>query len=527
MSSLVTFRNVSFSTADGRPLFTDITTGFGRERAGLIGRNGVGKSTLLRLAAGEFAPGSGEVVRTGVVGTLRQIVQVALHENVADLFGVRRVLDATARAEAGTGLAEDLAEADWTIAPRIEEALEQVGLADVTVDRPLAKLSGGQRTRAALAALIFAEPDLILLDEPTNNLDAEGRLAVARVLRDWRGGAIVVSHDRALLREMDRIVELTTLGLKSYGGDWEHYAAQKAEELATAERQLDNAQKETKRVEREVQVARERKARRDAAGRRNAAKGGMPKILLGAREDRAERSGGSASRLADRLRGEAAEALDDARAGVEQLRALRFEIAPSGLPAGRTVLAFDQVTGGPAPDHAVLHDLSFTIVGPERVALTGPNGSGKSTLLRLAAGQLARSSGQIRRGRVALLDQQVALLDPAQTILDNYRRLNPGESENGCRAALARFLFRADAALRRVGELSGGEMLRAGLACVLGGSAPPELLMLDEPTNHLDIASTEAVEAALNAFDGALLVVSHDRDFLDAIGITRSIALKG
>jgi ATPase subunit of ABC transporter with duplicated ATPase domains len=168
----------------------------------------------------------------------------------------------------------------------------------------------------------------------------------------------------------------------------------------------------------------------------------------------------------------------------------------------------------------------MAITGPERVAITGPNGVGKTTLWGLVTGALSPLSGSVRiTPRHVLLDQQVGLLDPAETIRENYLRLNPGDGENAARAALARFMFRNDAALKPVGQLSGGEMLRAGLACTIGSGKPPELLILDEPTNHLDIHAIAAVEAGLKAYDGALLVVSHDRAFLESIGITRELVL--
>ncbi len=248
-------------------------------------------------------------------------------------------------------------------------------------------------------------------------------------------------------------------------------------------------------------------------------------MLLDFREDRAERTLGRGSRLADRQHYAATDDLQDARAKLEVLKTLTVEISPTHLPSGKTVLDFDRVTGGPVPDLPIISDLSFAITGPERVAVVGRNGSGKTTLLRLATGALAPRQGTIhRQGRIAMLDQQVDLLAADQTILDNFKRLHPASSDNACRAALARFLFRADAALRKVGELSGGEMLRAGLACVLSGE-PPDLLILDEPTNHLDLSSIAAVEAALNAYDGALLVVSHDEAFLDTIGVSRRLEL--
>ena len=192
------------------------------------------------------------------------------------------------------------------------------------------------------------------------------------------------------------------------------------------------------------------------------------------------------------------------------------------------MLGLDAVSAGHAPDRPVLRELSFTITGPERVAVTGPNGSGKTTLLKLVAGQLRPLAGSMRVvPDFAMFDQAVSLLDASASILDNFRRINPDADANACRAALARFMFRADAALQQVSSLSGGQLLRAGLACVLGGPRPPSLLILDEPTNHLDIESIEAVEAGLFAYDGALLVVSHDETFLEAIGISRRLELGG
>jgi ATPase subunit of ABC transporter with duplicated ATPase domains len=190
------------------------------------------------------------------------------------------------------------------------------------------------------------------------------------------------------------------------------------------------------------------------------------------------------------------------------------------------VLQADALSGGPEGMPPIIRDFSLTLVGPERAAITGPNGSGKTTLLRLITGALPAGSGVARiMVPYAMLDQTVSLLDPQLTIRDNFRTLNPDADENTCRAALARFMFRADAALQITGTLSGGETLRAGLACTIGGNHPPQLLILDEPTNHLDIHAIEQVEAGLRGYDGALLVVSHDADFLDAIGIGRTIAL--
>jgi ATPase subunit of ABC transporter with duplicated ATPase domains len=242
---------------------------------------------------------------------------------------------------------------------------------------------------------------------------------------------------------------------------------------------------------------------------------------------RAEASSGDLQNLSERQIAEAEAAAREAREKIEILETLKVTLPSSGLPSGRTVLTVRDLVAGYDTEAPVIRGLSFELRGPERVAVAGPNGSGKSTLLRVLTGRLSPFSGEARIAvPYVMLDQDVSLLQPRETILENFRRLNPQADENACRAALARFRFRAGAALQQVATLSGGERLRAGLACVLGGPAPPQLLILDEPTNHLDITALEAVEAGLVAYDGALLVVSHDAAFLDRIGISRSVDLR-
>lgn len=524
MPHAIVLSGLTLSTPDGRPLLPSLDLTFGPERTGLVGRNGTGKTTLLRLIAGDPSPQSGSLSVTGSVRLLRQTVQVDADETIASLFGVTEKLAILRRADSGTATADELAEADWTLEGRLIAALARFGLAARPETR-LSALSGGQRTRASLAALVFAEPDFLLLDEPTNNLDREGRGAVRDLLASWRGGAIVVSHDRELLEAMDAIVELTSLGATRYGGNWSAYRERKSLELAAAEHDLADAEKRVAESERIAQIASERQARRDGAGKKAAKSGGLPRILLGTRKSRSEESGASLDRVHDNKRAAAADAVTAARSRIEVLAPLTVNLLPTRLSAGKTVLKIDQVSAG-YEGSAVIRDLSFTMTGAERVAITGPNGSGKTTLLALISGALEPWSGTVRVfTSVAMLDQTVSVLDPAASIRDNFRRINPQSDENACRAALARFMFRADAANAMASSLSGGQLLRAGLASVLGGSMPPQLLILDEPTNHLDIHSIEAVESGLRAYDGALLVVSHDEAFLQAIGISRRLEL--
>ncbi len=529
MSALLTFDSVAVRAPDGRVLLDHLTFALGRERVGLVGRNGVGKTTLLKLILGEATPAHGTVQTAGRVAMLRQTPATAPGTTVADVLGAAEALARLARLariERGEARDGDFEAADWLLPQRLDAALAEVGLFGLPPDRPAAALSGGQITRAALAGALIAEPDLLLLDEPTNNLDAGARAAVAAVLDRWRGGALVVSHDRALLGRMDRILELSSLGARLYGGNWDVYQARRIAEAQAAARGLEAAEREADRVERAVQQTRERKARNDAAGRRARARGDAPKILLDARAERAEATGGRQSHLAYRQREAAALELEAARARVERARALDLALPASGLPAGKLVLAFEAVDFAWADGAPVLTGIDLCLTGPGRVAVVGPNGSGKSTLIRLAIGALQPTRGEVRRGvRAALLDQHAALLRDEETLVQNFRRLNPGADDNAAHAALARFLFRNTAALKPAGALSGGERLRAALACALMGPSPAQFLILDEPTNHLDLDSIEAVEEALAAYDGALLIVSHDEAFLEAVGVERRVRL--
>ena len=521
--TLLTLDRVACAAPDGSLLFHDLTLSLDRRRVGLVGRNGSGKTTLLRTIAGELPLAAGSVVVSGRLAMLRQLPDDP-NASLAEALGLQAALARLRRIEAGAPLPHDWDEADWTLPARLESAAGRAGLV-FDPRRRLGTLSGGERTRLMLARLLLDEPEVLLMDEPTNNLDADGRAAVTRLLAEWKGGAIVASHDRGLLSGMDAIVELTGSGVHTVGGGWDVFVQRREDERQRAATTLETSEARLRQARREAQAEREKQERRAGRGRRIAQSGSAPKILLGAQKRRAEATTGRRYRLGEDLVAQAADAFAQARDRVDVLDPVRVTLPPCGLPAGHTVLRADGLTcehGG----RRLFGPLDLAITGPRRIAVGGANGTGKSTLLRIVAGLQEPSSGQVRQRthRIALLDQDLALL-PRTTALDAMRALNPGMSEHEAHAALAAFGFRNRWAGREVVGLSGGERVRLALAGLFSGAEPPWLLILDEPTNHLDFATVELLESALSGYDGAVLCVSHDPAFLAAIGIEATIVL--
>jgi ATPase subunit of ABC transporter with duplicated ATPase domains len=523
--TLLTLDRVSCATPDGTRLFSNLTFALNREIVGLVGRNGSGKSTLLRAIAGELPLAAGTITTQTRVASLRQLPRAA-DATVGDALACTDALAVLARIEAGEARGDDLDLADWTLPARLEAAFAAAGFADVAPDRPLATLSGGERTRLMLAGMLLDEPDVLLLDEPTNNLDADGREAVAQLLASWPGGAIVASHDRALLADVDAIIELTQTGVHRVGGGWALFVERREAEREAAQRDLEMSRQGVAQARRESQQAREKQARRDARGQQAATRGGEPKILLGARKRRAEATAGRVRGHGDAVVGEAQAELAAAREHVEVLAPVRLDLPSCGLAANHVLIEASGIVCRRGARH-VFGPLDLVVRGPQRISLTGRNGAGKTSLLRILLGIERPTRGKVccDRDRAALLDQTLTLLDGTATVLEAMRQLAPGLDPHAAHAALAAAGFRNTWAERDPASLSGGECMRLALAGLFARPQPPQLLVLDEPSNHLDLASLELLERALADYDGAILCVSHDAAFRERLRLTETIVL--
>ncbi|MFD7711437.1 ABC-F family ATP-binding cassette domain-containing protein [Streptomyces sp. NPDC059785] len=521
---------LSFSWPDDTPVFQDLSFTLGGGRTGLVAPNGAGKSTLLKLIAGELRPGGGSVSVTGTPGHLPQDLPLTADLTVADVLGVAAVIRALDAIESGDVAEEHFTAVgdDWDIEERTRAQLDRLGLTDVTLGRSLGTLSGGQTVSLGLAAQLLKRPDVLLLDEPTNNLDLEARHRLYDALDDFGGCLLLVSHDRALLDRMDRIAELDRGELRFHGGNFTAYEQAVRAEQETAEKNVRNAEQELKREKRELQQARERAERRASNAARNLKNAGLPRIFAGNMKRGAEESAGRAGQTHAARVGDARARLDEAGRALRDDQRIALELPGTRVPAGRTVFLGTGMRRRHGERDVFAGDgVDLTIRGPERIALTGPNGAGKSTLLRLVGGDLAADGGELSRaeGRVAFLSQRLDLLDPGRTVAENFARFAPGTAEAERMNVLARFLFRGARAHLPVGVLSGGERLRATLACVLYAEPAPQLLLLDEPTNNLDLVSVGRLESALTAYQGAFVVVSHDERFLAGIRVGRWLRL--
>ena len=576
----VSIAHLHFAHPSQPPLFADLSAVFSAPLTGLIGDNGCGKTTLMRLILGDLTPSSGSLAAPARMAYLPQDLGLDREQTLAELCGISEILRALQAVESGEyspKLYETIGDS-WDVEERTLAALATYGFTPATVvdrDNPEAvralfarsmhSFSGGEAVIAALASLMISDPEFILLDEPTNNLDSSAKAQLFTALEALPCPALIISHDRDLLERVNVIAELHAdrqglAHLRLFEGNYSTYRQALETEQQAAQRRVSEAKNRVRSAHREWVHAQEIISKNMA----QVWKDDQPDTILALTKDASRQAAAKLRVLRIGKQEQAQEEYQNAQDEVRVQEKIYAELSQQPLPAGRKVLELHRVDshrvdsrvsretftvqqptkvdslhfssdeadsesnqGTPAerPEHLILS-------GPEHLRITGANGSGKTTLLEA----IAHAKDPEYRSPVqpayrvdyclegAYIPQRITL-DPQLTLLQSVQRANPGVSEQHLRDQLARLLFRRESVHHKTGELSGGERFRAAVAQVLLADPVPQLLMLDEPTNNLDISSVDWLVQVLEAYTGALIVVSHDEDFCRRIRIDRTLAL--
>ncbi|THV31221.1 ABC-F family ATP-binding cassette domain-containing protein [Glycomyces paridis] len=516
MTTYINVQQLRFAWPEGDRVFDGVDAVFSDGRTALVGDNGTGKSTLLRLVAGLLRPGSGTITASGLIEHLPQELPLRLGDTVADLLGIAAQREALLAIESGDAGEAHFAAIgdDWDFLDRSRVALDELGLDHIGFDRTVGTLSGGESMLVGLAGRLARRPDVLLLDEPSNNLDGSARKRLYQAIRRFNGTLVVVSHDRALLEHVDAVAELYRGRIRVFEGNFSAYEQVVAAEKEAAARAVRDAKQDLTRQRRELVATRMQNDKGAAAWRRERERGGTPKILLNGKKNAGEVSSAKILLAKQEDVAEARERLDAAEDSLRDDGAISVDLPETHVSSHREIA----IVKGLKVGELYGEGLGLHVRGPERIAVTGDNGSGKTTLLRALA-----SASRVPHG---FLTQRLELLDDDATVLESVRARAPEADQSLLRTRLARFGMRGASVFQKVATLSGGQRLRAALATVLSAQPAPQLLLLDEPTNNLDMSSTAQLQQALGAFEGALVVVSHDEAFLEGLGLTRRVELR-
>ncbi|MFT2007974.1 ribosomal protection-like ABC-F family protein [Pontibacter sp. 13R65] len=525
-------QNITYIHPNKDLLFENLNLTINRhQKIALIGNNGAGKSTLLKLMAGEVQPTAGSVKVEAKPYYVPQVFGQFNHLTIAQALRIEEKLNALQQILNGDVSEEHLAilNDDWTIEERCNTALAYWNLQHFDLGQPMNALSGGQRTKVFLAGISIHQPEIVLLDEPSNHLDTSGRDLLYHFLKASSSTLLVVSHDRKLLNLLQAVYELSKRGITVYGGNYDFYVAQKqieSQALAHDVKSKEKALRKAKEVERETT---ERIQKLDARGKKKQEKAGMPTIVMNTLRNNAEKSTARVKGAHAEKIGAISQELSELRQELSDTDKMKLGFDNAALHTGKLLITAKEINFGYGQDLLWKQPLTFQVVSGERVVLKGPNGSGKTTLINIMLGHLEPASGTIYRAdkKAVYIDQDYSLISDHLTVYEQAQEYNHSAlQEHEVKIRLDRFLFPKEFWDLPCSTLSGGEKMRLMLCCLTISHQAPDLIILDEPTNNLDIQNIEILRAAINEYLGTLIVVSHDQTFLEQVNIEKAIELR-
>ncbi|QDW21847.1 ribosomal protection-like ABC-F family protein [Flavobacterium sp. KBS0721] len=525
---MFTLQNISYKHNNNDLLFDNISfTVNNHEKIALIGANGIGKSTLLKIIAGELQPSNGELRINSDPYYIPQIFGQYNHFTIAEALRVNHKLNALREILNGNVSEENLTvlNDDWTIEERCDNALKYWQLSDLDLAEKIENLSGGQKTKVFLAGILIHEPELVLLDEPSNHLDKATRELLYNFIVTTNSSLIIVSHDRKLLNLLPTVYELSKRGITIYGGNYDFYTSQKEIENHALNQDLQSKEKALRKAKEKERETLERQQKLDARGKKKQEKSGVARIMMNTLRNNAENSSSKLKSVhVEKIDGISKE-LREIRSALPDIDQMKFGFDDSGLHKGKILFKATDINFSYNDQLLWKKDLSLDITSGERIAINGLNGSGKTTLIKIILGKLSPKSGSVRiaENKAVYIDQDYSLITNELKVYDQAQQFNvAGLEEHEIKMRLNRFLFHKEYWDKPCGTLSGGEKMRLMLCCLTISNESPDIIILDEPTNNLDIQNVEILTAAINEYQGTLIVVSHDESFLEKINIEKA-----